>query len=109
VEVILDIEGAGETVRKLKKCQLFSFWNLTRKKSFKIETALHIQALMIAPKRCIFGEVCLLRSYHELLCVHVLPSFFYKKFSNIRNPVDFYLFSQSLMTLKATLNVARDF
>jgi len=80
-----------------------------KKNLYKIETAPHIQALMFAPKRCIFGEVCLLRSYNELLWVHVLLIFLQKKFSNLHNPVDFYQFSQSLLTLKATLKMARDF
>jgi len=80
-----------------------------KKKLYKIETAPHIHALMFAPKRCIFGEVCLLRSYHELLWVHVLVIFLQKKFSNLHNSVDFYQFSQSLLTLKANLKMARDF
>ena len=79
------------------------------KNLYKIETAPHIRALMFAPKRCIFGEVCLLRSYHELLWVHVLLIFLQKKV--LKSPQFCWLlpiFTKSI-DIKSNSKMARDF
>jgi hypothetical protein len=67
--------GCGQNYSK-KKVPTVLFLESHERKLFLFKnhkSPLCIQALLLTPERCIFGEVWLRESCHELLRVHVLP------------------------------------